>query len=189
MALTEPTNVECRQVFWPLSLDRDVITEALRRLGERLAYRGVVADLYVFDGAAMTLAYDLRRATRDIDALFHPHGAVVAEAQSVALELGLPRWWLNEQASAYVSPVQDTEAPLVFEHPGLRVHAASAQHLLAMKVLAGRRRDADDIRSLAAHLELRAPPEVLVVCTAVFPDEPVPKRSVLLLDELFNPPG
>lgn len=69
MALTEPTSVECRQVFWPLSLDRDVITEALRRLGERLAYRGVVADLYVFDGAAMTLAYDLRPATRDIDAV------------------------------------------------------------------------------------------------------------------------
>ena len=168
-------------------LDRATITEALRRLGERLAYRGVVADLYVFGGAAMALAYDLRRATRDIDALFHPHGAVVAEAQSVALELGLPRWWLNEQASAYVSPVDDGAAPLVFEHPGLRVHAASAQHLLAMKVQAGRRRDADDIRLLADHLGLRTPADVLAVAAEVFPDEPVPQRSVLLLDELFGP--
>lgn len=32
-------------------LDRASINEALRLLGERLAYRGVVADLYVFDGA------------------------------------------------------------------------------------------------------------------------------------------
>jgi hypothetical protein len=170
-------------------LDRATIAEALRRLGERLAYRGVVADLYVFGGAAMALAYDLRRSTRDIDALFHPHGAVVAEAQSVALELGLPRWWLNEQASAYVSPVEDVAAPLVFEHPGLRVHAASAQHLLAMKVLAGRRRDAPDIRSLADHLGLHTAPEVLAVSAAVFPDEPVPRRSVLLLEELFSPTG
>lgn len=167
-------------------LDRATITEALRRLGERLAYRGIVADLYVFDGTAMALAYDLRRSTRDIDALFHPHGAVVAEAQSVALELGPPRWWLNEQASAYVSPVDDAEAALVFEHPGLRVHAASAPHLLAMKVLAGRRRDADDIRLLAGHLGLRTPAEVLAVSADVFPDEPVPDRSVRLLDELFG---
>jgi uncharacterized nucleotidyltransferase DUF6036 len=170
-------------------LDRATITEALRRLGERLAYRGIVADLYVFGGAAMALAYDLRRSTRDIDALIQPHGAVLAEAESVAQELDLPRWWLNEQASAYVAPGGDAEAPLVFDHPGLRVHAASAQHLLAMKVLAGRRRDADDIRLLADHLGLRTVQEVRSVCVEVFPDESVPKRSELLLDELFGGVG
>jgi hypothetical protein len=168
-------------------LDRETITEALRLLGERLAFRGVVADLYVFGGAAMALAYDLRRSTRDIDALFTPHGVVSSEAQAVALELGLPRWWLNEQASAYVAPGADTEAPLVFDHPGLRVHAASARHLLAMKVLAGRRRDVDDILRLVHHLGLRTPAEVGAVCGEVFPDEPVPERSRLLLDELFEP--
>ena len=45
-------------------LDRAGIEDAFRRLGERLARRGVVADLYVFGGAAMALAYDSRRATR-----------------------------------------------------------------------------------------------------------------------------
>lgn len=134
----------------------------------------------------MALAYDLRRSTRDVGALIQPYGAVVAEAHAVALELGLPQWWLNEQASAYVSPVEDAEAPLVFDHPGLRVHAASPQHLLAMKVLAGRRRDADDLRLLVDHLGLRTPAEVLAVSAEVFPDEPVPKRSALLLDELFG---
>jgi hypothetical protein len=136
------------------ALDRATITEALRRLGDRLAYRGITADLYVFGGAAMALAYDLRRSTRDIDALFQPHGAVVAEAESVALELGLPRWWLNEQASAYVAPGGDTEAPLVFDHPGLRVHAASAPHLLAT--------DPEALRAAAR----RAPPyrSIMSVC-------------------------
>jgi methylmalonyl-CoA mutase cobalamin-binding subunit len=85
-------------------LDRAAIQDAFRRLGDRLARRGVVADIYVIGGAAMALAYDARRATRDIDAVFQPHGIVVDEAQAVADELGLPRWWLNEQASAYVAP-------------------------------------------------------------------------------------
>ena len=44
-------------------LDRAAIEDAFRRLGERLAKRGVVADLYVFGGAAMALAFDSRRAT------------------------------------------------------------------------------------------------------------------------------
>jgi hypothetical protein len=44
-------------------LDREGIEAAFRRLGERLAKRGVVADIYVFGGAAMALAYDSRRTT------------------------------------------------------------------------------------------------------------------------------
>ncbi len=102
----------------PPLLDRERIAEALTLLGDRLARRGVVADIYVIGGAAMALAYDARRATRDIDAVFQPHGMVLEAAQEVAAQLGLPRWWLNEQASVYVAPGGDGAAPRVFDHPG-----------------------------------------------------------------------
>jgi len=46
----------------------------------------------------MALAYDAKRVTRDVDATFVPHDVVLEEAQSVAQALGLPPWWLNEQA-------------------------------------------------------------------------------------------
>lgn len=72
-------------------LDRAAIEEAFRRLGDRLASRSVVADVYVFGGAAMALAYDARRATRDIDAVFEPHGIVLEEAGRVAADLGCRR--------------------------------------------------------------------------------------------------
>ncbi|GAA2615837.1 hypothetical protein GCM10010399_53500 [Dactylosporangium fulvum] len=42
-------------------LDRDAVETSFRALGDRLVRRGVVADLYVFVGAAMALAYDARR--------------------------------------------------------------------------------------------------------------------------------
>ena len=71
-------------------LDRAGMEEVFRRLGDRLAKRGVVADIYVFGGAAMALAYDSRRATGDVDALFQPHGIVLEEARAVGEELGLP---------------------------------------------------------------------------------------------------
>jgi hypothetical protein len=167
-------------------LDRAAIEDAFRRLGDRLARRGVVADLYVFGGAAMALAYDARRSTRDIDAVFQPHGVVLDEARAVADELGLPQWWLNEQASTYVASGGDSNAPRVFDHPGLRVSAASPEHLLAMKVLAARRRDADDIRFLVKHLNLTTVDEVLALCAEVFPDEEVPARARLVLEDAFG---
>jgi Nucleotidyltransferase of unknown function (DUF6036) len=93
-------------------LDRRAIEDAFRRLGDRLVRRGVIADIYIFGGAAMALAYDARRATRDIDAVFKPRGIVLEEARSVADELGLPAWWLNEQASAYVARRRFVDAEL-----------------------------------------------------------------------------
>lgn len=96
--------------------------------------------------------------------MFKRHGVVVEEAKAVPAELGLPRWWLNEQASACVAPGGDTAAPHVFDHPGLRVSPASPEHLLAMKLLAARRRDLEDISYLVKHLGLSSTSEVLAVC-------------------------
>jgi hypothetical protein len=106
-------------------LGREQIEGAFRRLGERLARRGVVANIYVIGGAAVAMASDARRATGHIDAVFEPHGVPREEADIVTAELGLPRWWLNEQASSYLAPGGDADAPRVFESPGIRVQAAS----------------------------------------------------------------
>ena len=96
----------------------------------------------------MALAYDTTRVTRDVDSLFVPHGVVLEEARNVAKELGLPTWWLNEQASVYISGKDDPDKRRVFDHPGLRVTAASPRHIFAMKALAARTRDIDDLRLL-----------------------------------------
>lgn len=167
-------------------LDRARITALFRQLGERLQRRGVVGDIYVIGGAAMALAYDARRATRDIDAVFLPHGIVLEEALALAAELDLPRWWLDEQASAYIAPGGDPEAPLSFDHPGLRVTTASPEHLLAMKMMAARRRDIEDLRLLVAQLGLTSPAQVIEVCARVFPDEPLRDRARLVLADLFD---
>jgi len=55
-----------------------------------------------------------------------------------------------------------------------------------MKVLAARRRDAEDISYLVKHLGLSSVAEVLAVCSAVFSDEPVPDRARLVLEDLFE---
>jgi predicted nucleotidyltransferase len=117
---------------------------------------------------------------------FKPHGIVLEEAQAVGAELGLPSWWLNEQASSYVAPGGDSSASRVFDHPGLRVFAASPEHLLAMKALAARPRDVQDIKQLAEMLNLHAISDVLALVRDVFPEEQPPARLRLLLEDIFG---
>lgn len=114
---------------------------------------------------------------------------MLEEARIVADELGLPHWWLIEQASTYVAPDGDPSAPRVFDHPGLRVAAASPEHLLAMKVLAARRRDSDDIRFLIRRLGLASVDQVLAVCAEVFPEEPIRERARLILEDALDSQG
>ena len=48
--------------------------QAFTALGERLARRGVVADVFVVGGAAMALAYDATRLTRELTQRSYPTG-------------------------------------------------------------------------------------------------------------------
>lgn len=148
--------------------------------------RGVVADLFVVGGAAMALAYDAGRVTGDVDATFVPHGVVLEEARNVAQSLGLPPWWLNEQASSYVSAQKDAGRREVFDHPGIRVMAASPEHVFAMKAFAARSRDEEDLRVLAEIVGVTTMNEALIVCERFFPSEPLPPRSRAMLEDLFG---
>jgi hypothetical protein len=132
------------------------------------------------------LAYDAARVTRDVDAVFKPHGIVLEEARKVADDLGLPYWWLNEQASVYISGKEDASKRRVFDHPGLRVMAASPAHVFAMKARAARTRDIDDLRLLADIIGVDSAGTALRICADFYPDEPVSPRSAAVLQELFG---
>ena len=166
-------------------MGRAQLEEAFTALGERLVRRGVVADLFIVGGAAMALAYDADRVTRDVDATFVPHGVVMEEARNVAQAMGLPPWWLNEQASAYVSNKNDPGKREVFDHPGIRVMAASPEHVFAMKAFAARSRDEDDLRSLAGILGISSVDAALEICARFFPDDDLPSRSRAMLEDVF----
>lgn len=147
---------------------RGELERAFTALGERLQARKVTGQVFVVGGAAIALAYDAARFTRDVDAVFVPHGVVHEESRRVAAELGLPPWWLNEQASVYISGKDDTGQRRVFDHPGLRVMAASPEHIFAMKALAARSSDIEDLRLLAGLIGLTTPPRPEIVLADLF---------------------
>jgi hypothetical protein len=151
-------------------MEREEIVAALTELGSVLHGRGVTGDMYVVGGAAIALAFDERRATRDIDAVFEPKLAVYEAAQEVGERLRLPVGWLNDAVKVFLAGPDPGAAP-VLDVPGLRCLVASPRILLALKVLAHRvGEDEDDVRLLARELALDRAESVLEVAEEAFGD-------------------
>lgn len=142
-------------------MDREAILQALTALGEELNRKGITADIYIVGGAAIALAYDERRATRDIDAIFLPQGEVYSAADRVGEELGLPEGWLNDAVKGFLLG-PDPFPTEVIELPGLRCEIASPEMVLVLKCLAHRvGGDDEDVRLLARKAGLHDAQEVL----------------------------
>jgi hypothetical protein len=152
-----------------------------------LEKRGVRGDLYLVGGAALVIAYDARRATRDVDAIFEPKMAIYDAAREVAERLDLSEAWLNDAVKAYVEHI-DPEATPVFDEPFLRVSAAPPRQLLAMKLLAARpEQDADDIRFLCGLLGITDARAALAVVAEVYPAGRLLPKTRFVVEEMFGP--
>jgi hypothetical protein len=165
-------------------MQRDEIVELLTELGLRLHARGVTAEMYVVGGAALALAFDERRSTADIDAVFEPKSVVHETAGQLARERGLPDGWLNDAVKSFLVTT-DPDASLVLEAPGIRVSTASPRILLAMKVLAHRvGEDEGDLLLLAGVLELETAPDVLAVAEGIYGDR-LDAAARFFVEQLF----
>jgi hypothetical protein len=167
-------------------LDRNAALHALEELADVLAAKGIEGRLFLVGGAAMALAFDARRMTRDVDAIFEPKSEVYAAAREVAQRLDLPDDWLNDAVKGFI-PGTDPDAVPVFTRPGLSVSAASPRFLLAMKLRAARaEQDVADIQFLVALLGLHRAEEILRVATDRYGADDLPPCARFLVEELFG---
>lgn len=151
----------------------------LQRDGER-------GRIYVAGGAAMVLAHESDRLTRDIDASIDDgHGAVTRAAHEIAQRHRWPRSWLNEQATGYMPVPQQRRGTVVFDHPALKVVAASKEHLLAMKARAARIADKTDVQRLLSDCEYETVEQVDALVSDVF-GEGLEDRQRLWLQSVFE---
>ncbi len=94
----------------------------------------------------MLLAHGRHVATPDVDV-----ARLVVEVDEVAREIarerGLAMRWLNPAAGPWVPPRPDC-ATIEPSWAGLTVHLAPPRHLLAMKLVAWRSKDEDDLADL-----------------------------------------
>lgn len=131
-------------------LTRDRILALFSELDEELGRSGIRGDVFMVGGAAMTVAYDARPATRDVDAIWRPSSEVREAAARVAnRHPDLEPDWLNDSVKGFLPGDDPHEPVVVYEGEHLTASAASPEYMLATKLLASRvARDEADILTL-----------------------------------------
>jgi hypothetical protein len=167
-------------------LGREDIRTLLDGLSVELAARGARAELFLVGGAAMAVAYDASRATRDLDAVFVPTEVVRQAAAAVAEREGLAQDWLNDAVKGFL-PGPDPDAQRFYSSDSLIVDVASPRYLLAMKLFAARAEiDADDIMLLYRQLGFTTVDEGLDLVEQAYPGRPIPPKVRFLLTEIVD---
>lgn len=179
-----------------LKLSREQILQGLRDIDEEARRRGVLIDLAVYGGAAMALAFDLRQATKDVDAVVRGSPDLVREVvRRIALDRGWPEDWLNDGVKGFLSSREQMAAFEEFssdEPCGLRVYVPMPEYLFAMKCMAMRvasieaTADADDIIALARIIGLESVEEALDLVEGFYPKRLIPPKVRFGLEELMD---
>ena len=167
-------------------LGREDIRALLDDLSAELAARGARAELFLVGGAALAVAYDATRATRDLDAVFIPTDVVRQAAAAVARHRGLTEDRLNDAVKGFL-PGPDPDAQRFYSSDSLIVDVASPRYLLAMKLFAARAEiDADDIILLYRQLGFTTVDEGLDLVEQAYPGRPIPAKVRFLLTEIVD---
>lgn len=150
-------------------LDAGSVRGLVQELSDRLVTRGLRAQLFVVGGAAMALAYDQDRLTRDVDALFVPAPEVRQIAEDMSAAHGLEPDWLNDAVKGFL-PGPDEHPRTVFESESLLVQVPSPEYMLAMKLHASRDdRDLDDAALLFNTLGYTSAQECIDLLASRYP--------------------
>lgn len=137
-------------------MNTTTIEDALRRLGELVVYHADIELLLVGGAAGMlTSVLPRHRTTADCDVMVcSPDRALAVvelAAERVAEELELSGRWFNSDVQIRIDTLPDgweRRRVLVGTFGRLRVFAARRPDLIAMKVIAGRAQDLEDLAAM-----------------------------------------
>lgn len=162
------------------------IEKYLRMLGQELQQRQVTGEILLAGGAVMLLKVQNREVTKDIDAYFPPQQAeVIREAAKIVADReGLAYNWINDAVEGFFYTQPPTEEWA--EYPGLRVYLTSLDYLFAMKAVAGRPQDIDDIKALAHELKLSNAQDALTLVKKYIPEQLLVPRIEYVIEEIFE---
>lgn len=168
-------------------LTRERILALFAELNDELCRSGTHGDVFIVGGAAMTLAYDARPATRDVDGIWHPSAEVRVAATRIATRHDdIDADWLNDGVKGFLPAVGHGTGRVVYENECLTVSAAAPEYLLATKLLASRvSRDESDILTLYELCGFTTVDEGLDVLERYYEGRPIEAKVRFFLEELL----
>ncbi len=127
-------------------LDKNKLLEIFDYLNERLKENQLQLEITIYGGSIMTMIYDNRPATKDIDCVF---SEVNLNLMDKILELtrftfNLSDKWINEEIKEPLKSLIKEDKEVFKTYSNLKLTKPTAEQLLAMKILAARPEPAKD---------------------------------------------
>ncbi|MDO8753696.1 MAG: DUF6036 family nucleotidyltransferase [Anaerolineales bacterium] len=137
-------------------MDKNDLSRFIREIDAELS---APCEIILVGGAAMILHFGAMRATRDVDALLlrGDIGKLRQAVKRVAFQNNLPEDWLNDAVKGFADILPpDFQNRLTFLDMStryLRVYALGEVDQVAMKIVALREQDLEDLELLLPRLE------------------------------------
>lgn len=165
-------------------LDVTTIKRLFKALNEELKKKDVIGEVGICGGAVMCLVFHVRKATKDVDAIFEPTKEIRLASRTVAKKFGIEDGWLNDAVKGFFHA--DPPREDVLNLSNLRVWAPSAEYMLAMKCVSARfdTLDGDDTRFLVSYLKLKRPEEVYKLIARYYPHNKIPAKTEFWIEEI-----
>jgi len=127
-------------------MDRKKLLLIFDYLNERLVENQLHFEITIYGGSIMTMVYDNRPATKDIDCVF---GETNLKLLNCILEqtqfiFNLSDGWINEQIKEPLKSIVKEDKETYKVYTNLKILKPKAEQLLAMKILAARPEPAKD---------------------------------------------
>jgi hypothetical protein len=170
--------------------------DILRGLDAMAKEASIIIDLSIYGGAALAIAFDIRHATRDVDAVVRGNPDFVRQAaEKIAEEEGWPDDWLNDGVKGFTSCNEQMQLMVGFEAStsgGLRIHIPTPQYLFAMKCMAMRpegidgSHDISDIKALAVAADIKSAEDALALVSSFYPASRIPPKVMFGVEEIME---
>lgn len=127
-------------------MDRDKLLEIFDYLNERLKENQLQLEITIYGGSIMTMVYDNRPATKDIDCVFSETNIKLLDniLDLTKFTFNLSDNWINEDIKEQLKSLLKEDKETYKVYSNLKILKPKAEQLLAMKVLAARPEPAKD---------------------------------------------
>lgn len=145
-------------------LTKKDILRYFKQINNDLAKRNQKGEIIIAGGAALTLAFNARTSTYDIDAIFEPKGDMQQIIKDIATANNLDDDWLNDGVKGFMNDKMGVTVCQNYSH--LVVKNLDAESLLAMKLTSARPAPSSDLNDsifLMKELNIKAENELFEI--------------------------
>jgi hypothetical protein len=132
-------------------LDKNKLLEIFDYLNQQLKENAMQLELTIYGGCIMTMVFDNRPATKDIDCVFSLANDKLLEhiLKNTQFVFDLSDGWINDEIKEPLKSIIAEELETFKTYSNLKILKPKAEQLLAMKVLAARPEPAKDFTDAA----------------------------------------